>query len=380
MNKVWRFYYCSFLFFLTCTGTVYPQENQGSALKKVVIDPGHGGKDPGASGRTSKEKDIVLDISLRVGKMINEKYPDVEVIFTRKTDVYIEPLRRGDIANNANANLFISIHTNSMADTRRCASVFGAETFVMGSEKTTANMESVMRENSVIFFEEDHSTRYEGFDPNKAESYIMFSRMQNSYLVQSIDFAVEMQQQFKNSAKRVDRGVKQGPILVLWKTAMPSVLVEVGFICNPEEEKYMNSAAGKDNLASSIFRAFSAYKANIENRSSFLPANEINVVTETRTEESPKPPAAKKVEFCVQISTNSRPVETLPSNFKNHRDVERIQTAPLNYKYIVGRTSNYAAAQETLKKARADFADAFMVCIVDGKIIPLSEGLKLLNE
>ena len=400
MNKLWYILCFPFLFFLQ-NKVIFAQNHQGSVFKKVVIDPGHGGKDPGAIGATTKEKDIVLDISLRLGKMINDKYPDVEVVYTRKTDVYLDPYKRSDIANNANADFFISIHTNSMKDTKKCASVFGTETFVMGNDKSAANMESVMRENSVILFEDD-LTRYEGFDPTKPELYIIFSMMQNLHLKNSIDFADEIQKQFK-SAKRTDRGVKQGLIYVLWKTSMPSVLIELGFICNPEEEKYMNSATGKNQLTTAIFQAFSSYKANFEDRSSFRPAVDAGAGTKpesparqtqpparqsqtptaqpsTQVNITPVPAASKKVEFCVQIQTSSRPIDTTPNNFKNHKNVERFQTAPANFKYIVGRTTDYATAQETLKRVRNDYSDAFMVCIVDGKIIPLAEGRKLLNE
>ena len=266
---------------LLCAGIVHAQNEQGSMLKKVVIDPGHGGRDPGAQGAKSKEKDIVLDIALRVGKMINEKYPDVEVIYTRKTDVFVELDKRGDIANKAHANLFISIHANSVKKGAKCPS--GTETFVMGNSRSTANMEVAMRENEVILLEDDYSTRYEGFDPNKPESFIVLSLLQNSYMNQSIDFAGEIQEHFKVLANRVSRGVRQAGLLVLWRTTMPSVLIEVGFICNPEEEKFMTSAAGKDKLATAIFQAFSSYKTKIEDRSSFRPGDHTSGIEQPET-------------------------------------------------------------------------------------------------
>jgi len=314
--------------------------------------------------------------------MINEKYPDVEVIYTRKTDVFVELYQRGEIANKAHANLFISIHANSVAKGSRCP--LGAETFVMGNDKSNANMEVAKRENDVILFEDDYTQRYAGFDPKKIESYIIFNLMQNSYLHQSLDFAAEVQSQFKQ-AKRVDRQVKQGPILVLWQTAMPSVLVEVGFICHPEEERFMTSSAGKETIAASIFQAFSSYKSKIEERSSFRPGdtgveqskNDQKVQKTTTVQPST---TSKKVEFCIQISTSSKPMDTHPNNFKKYRDVERIQISDNNYKYIVGRTTNYATAQETLKKVKADFDDAFLVSLIEGKIHPVAEGLKLTNK
>jgi len=384
MNKVWTFLYLSILFLMQI-GAVCAQDNQVSVLNKVVIDPGHGGIDPGAIGAKSKEKDIVLDISLRLGKMINDKYPDVEVIYTRKTDVFVEFDKRGDIANKAHANLFISIHVNSVNKGSKCPS--GVETFVMGNARNAAHMEVAKRENEVVLLEDDYTVRYEGFDPNKIESHFIFSLMQNRYLDQSLDFAAEAQKRFKTVAKRVDRDVKQANFLVLWKTAMPSVLIELGFICNAEEERYLNSTTGKDQLALSIFQAFASYKDKIEARSSFRPASETgneikneNPVSTVVKEVKNEIPTTKKVEFCVQIATSSQPKDTHPSNFKKLANVERFQVSANFYKYIVGRTNNYAAAQETLKKVRTDFTDAFLVCIVDGKIVALAEGLKIKNN
>ena len=373
---------CIPILFILQSETTQAQNDHVSTLKKVVIDPGHGGRDYGASGAKSKEKDIVLDISLRLGKMITEKYPDVEVSYTRKTDVLVDLDKRAEIANKAHANLFISIHANSVEKGSRCPS--GTETFVMGNSRSSANMEVAKRENSVILFEEDYQQRYAGFDPKNVESYIIFNLMQNSFLHQSLDFAAEIQNQFKQS-KRVDRQVKQGLFLVLWQTTMPSVLVEVGFICNPEEEKFMTSPAGKETIASSIFMAFSSYKSKIEERSSFrlVDTGVEQHKTDQKTPETvtvQPGTTSKKVEFCVQIATSSKPKDTHPNNFKKYRDVERIQISVENYKYIVGRTNNYATAQETLKKVKADFKDAFLVSLIDGKIHPLAEGLKQIKD
>jgi N-acetylmuramoyl-L-alanine amidase len=360
------------------------QDNPG--VKKVVIDPGHGGRDPGAVGVKSKEKDIVLDISLRAGKLIKSKYPDVEVVYTRSTDKFIELDKRGEIANKAKADLFISVHANA----NKKKTPYGAETFVMGNSKSTENMEVAKRENAVILIEDDYSERYEGFDPNSPESYIYFSLLQNAYLNQSLSFAGEVQEQFKNTAKRADRGVKQANFLVLWKTTMPSVLVEVGFISNAEEEKYMMSNAGKEQLAACIYNAFCSYKTTIEERNA-------QPVSGTKEEQSESPAAVpKKIEtaaaeekknvtpekqiiFCIQISTSSKPVDTDPKNFKKYKNVERIQTSSNFYKYIVGRTTDYPSAQESLKKIRVDFKDAFIVAIVDGKITTVAEALKLVQ-
>ena len=375
-HRFWGLFF-PFFFLAGCfslTVNAQSRNDSGKGLNTVVIDPGHGGRDPGAVGARSKEKDIVLDISLKVGNMITDKYPDVKVIYTRKTDVFVELDKRGDIANKAHADLFISIHAN--ANPKK--SPYGTETFVMGNSRSAENMEVAKRENSVILIEDDYSERYEGFDPNSSESYIYFSLLQNAYQNQSLSFAAEIQDQFKILAKRADRGVKQANFLVLWKTTMPSVLVEVGFISNTEEEKYLISKEGKERLAESVFRAFCIYKTKIEDRSSFRSSAHANGKSASATE-SPAAKADPVVEFCVQIATSSKPMDTNPNNFKKHKNVERVQMSADFYKYIVGRTKDYAAVQETLEKERVDFKDAFIVGIVDGKIIPVGEALKLMK-
>lgn len=360
-------------------------QERSEVLRTVVIDPGHGGKDSGAPGLYSKEKDIVLDIALQLGELIRQEFPEVNVVFTRKKDVFVDLSKRGDIANKAQANLFISIHAN--ANPKKTA--FGAETYVMGNSKTEENMAVAKLENAVILIEEDYTERYEGFD-NSTESYIYFSLVQNAYLNQSLSFAAEVQEQFKITANRTDRGVKQANFVVLWKTAMPSVLVEVGFISNEEEEKYLMSEEGKNQLATSIFNAFCAYKLNIDERGVAGLGNVRLKEEEEESKSSDRHPEAasvrppqpvqearpRKVEFCVQIATSAKPVETQPYNFKKYKGVERIQSSPNFYKYIVGRTSSYREAQDTWKKVRADFKDAFIMGIVNGKLTPVNDALK----
>ena len=212
----------------------------------VVIDAGHGGHDPGAIGKISKEKNINLKVALKLGKQITQNCPDVKVIYTRNRDVFIPLNRRAEIANNAKANLFISIHTNSVANGK---SVKGASTWTLGLAKSNANLEVAKRENAVILYEDDYQTRYAGFDPNSAESYIIFEFMQDKYMEESVHLASLVQNQFKNTCKRTDRGVHQAGFLVLKASAMPSILIELGFISNPEEERYLNSEAGSTSLA-----------------------------------------------------------------------------------------------------------------------------------
>ena len=238
-------------------------EDPDDKVDVVVLDAGHGGKDPGALGKNSREKDIVLAIALKVGQYIEENIPGVKVIYTRKKDEFIELHERANIANENHADLFISIHANWWTNTRST----GTETYTMGTSLDDRNLQVAMKENSVITLEEDYTTNYEGFDPNSAESYIIFNLMQKTFQQQSVDFAGLVQDQFRDRAKRYDRGVKQERFLVLWRTTMPSVLIETGFISNANEEAYLKSEQGQEYLASAIFRAFKDYKENIEGRS-----------------------------------------------------------------------------------------------------------------
>ncbi|MGE5350226.1 MAG: N-acetylmuramoyl-L-alanine amidase family protein [Actinomycetota bacterium] len=235
----------------------------------VVIDPGHGGKDPGAVGAKSREKNINLAVALKTGRYISENLKDVKVIYTRDDDTFIGLAERAEVANRHKADLFISIHSNAMTDQR----FSGAETYVLGQTMDEANLQVAMKENSVITFEQDYQTKYEGFDPNSVESYIIFSLMQNTYLKQSTEFATLIQDQFRSRVGRKDRGVRQAGFQVLWRTTMPSVLVELGFVTNPEEEKFLISEQGQDYLASAIFRAFRDYKQAIDNRSGLKNGN-----------------------------------------------------------------------------------------------------------
>lgn len=221
----------------------------------VVLDAGHGGKDPGAVGKFSKEKDLNLSLVLKMGELIAERYPDVKVVYTRSTDVFIPLQTRADIANKANADLFISIHTNS-AESKAPS---GVETFILGTDRMEANLDVAMRENAVMKLESDYKTTYQGFDPNSIDSYIMFELMQNSYMDQSLRFAEQVQQRFVGHLNRSDRGVRQAAFWVLLKTACPSILFEMGFISNPEEERFLNKPASMAQMANALVNAFGAY-------------------------------------------------------------------------------------------------------------------------
>ncbi len=237
-----------------------PLNNPTYKIKKIVIDAGHGGKDPGCHGKSTKEKDITLAVALLLGDMITKYLPDVKVIYTRKTDDFVEVHKRAALANERHADLFISIHCNA----NKKKHIQGTETYTMGLDKNNVNLEVSKRENGVILLEEGHETMYEGFDPNSPESYIIFSLHQNAYFSNSIKLADKIEDQFKNRAGRESRGVKQAGFWVLWKTSMPSVLIELGFLTNIDEESDLADELTQTYLASAIFRAFRDYKHEIE--------------------------------------------------------------------------------------------------------------------
>lgn len=236
-----------------------------------MIDAGHGGKDPGSIGRKSKEKDITLAVALQLGKFIEDNMPDMRVIYTRNTDVFVELQERAEVANKNKADLFISIHCNSACVRDKklkhdvChQEVHGAETYVMGIKNEKGKVDVAKRENASILLEDDYLKKYDGFDPNSDEAYIIFSMYQDAYLDQSLNLSAKIQKQYKERAGRTDKGVKRASLWVLWRTAMPSLLTEIGFITNPEEEKFLCSEKGQGYVASSIFRALREYKNEVE--------------------------------------------------------------------------------------------------------------------
>jgi N-acetylmuramoyl-L-alanine amidase len=230
-------------------------------VDKIVIDAGHGGKDGGTSGAVSKEKDVALKIATELGTIIKEYLPDVEIIYTRNNDTFIELDERANIANKNGADLFVSIHCNAVEYSDK---VKGTETWVMGLHKSETNLNVAKRENSVILMEENYTEKYEGFDPNDPASHILFSLYQNAYLSNSLNLAEKIEYQFKKRVGRNSRGVKQAGFVVLYKSSMPSVLVETGFLSNPTEERYLNDELGQTYIASGIFRAIRDYKVEIE--------------------------------------------------------------------------------------------------------------------
>ncbi|WP_026314953.1 N-acetylmuramoyl-L-alanine amidase family protein [Bacteroides gallinarum] len=400
--KLYRRY---ILYIGICLGMLASPICTGSAEAKdfvVVIDAGHGGHDPGAIGKISKEKNINLNVALKLGKQIQKNCPDVKVIYTRTRDVFIPLNRRAEIANDAKADLFISVHTNALANNRTAK---GASTWTLGLAKSDANLEVAKRENSVILYESDYKTRYAGFNPNSSESYIIFEFMQDKYMSQSVHLASLVQKQFRNTCRRVDRGVHQAGFLVLKASAMPSILIELGFISTPEEERYLNSEAGTSTLANGIFRAFLTYKREQEirlNGSSRTvlpedtpqPEEEAKETAKTTPETTPKPagqngkPASRPAEkaaaaqtessslvFKVQVLTSVRPLAKNDKRLKGLKNVDYYKEGDL-YKYTYGASSDYNKVLRTKRSITAKFKDAFIVAFKNGKKVNINTAIK----
>lgn len=353
----------------------------------VVIDAGHGGNDPGAIGKISKEKNINLKVALKLGSLIKTNCKDVKVVYTRTRDIFIPLDRRAQIANDAKADLFISIHTNALAKNHTAR---GASTWTLGLAKSDDNLEVAKRENAVILYENDYETRYAGFNPNSAESYIIFEFMQDKYMSQSVHLASLVQQQFKNRCKRVDRGVHQAGFLVLKASAMPSILVELGFISTPAEEKYLNTEAGANNLAEGIYRAFLTYKREQEvrhngNKTTTLPKKEETPSVEGTPLPQPdngKPQATKPLVsaednliFKVQILTSSAKIATTDKRFKGVNRVEVYKEGKI-YKYTAGATSNYDEALRTKRTLEKRFKGAFVIAFQNGEKIDVQKAIQ----
>lgn len=370
------------LLFIAFAGASFAQ---GSSKFRVVLDAGHGGKDYGAIYHGFIEKNIALNVALKVGKIL-EKDAGTEVIYTRKTDVFIELTERPNIANRADANIFVSIHCNGEAK----KTAYGTETFVMGNTKNASNLEVAKKENSVIILEKDYKVKYAGFDPNAPETLIGFVVQQEDYINKSIDLASKVQNNFTNSLKRKSRGVKQGPFWVLHKTAMPSVLIELGFLSYKPEGEYLNSEEGQDALAEQIANAILEYKKELPGGFEHKTAVPVvddkpePVVNKPKTEpkkpepkvEEPVKAATKGVVFKVQISASGTDLETTPQNFKGLNNISKDNSSSL-IKYYYGSTSDYNESKQLLEEAKAKgFTSAFVVAFKDGKKISVQEALK----
>ncbi len=335
----------------------------------VVLDAGHGGKDPGNMGNGFKEKDIALSIILKIGKEL-EKYEGVKVVYTRKSDVFVELFERGRIANEANADLFVSVHCNSHS-----SQASGTETFVLGLNRNDTNFEVAKKENSVIYLEENYEVTYEGFDPNSPESTIGLTIMQEEYLDQSILLADLVQKEFTNDLKRKNRGVKQMGLIVLHQTYMPSVLVETGFLTNNQEGPYLNSRRGQDDMARAITEAIVQYSKTInlnllESIAKEHPSDKKENIA------SPAPQIYKDVTFRVQIAAGSKKIDPKPYNFKGLSNIDRSKENGM-FKYYYGETSDYLKIQQLHQEAiKKGYPTSYIVAFRNDHKITVNDALK----
>ncbi|MCM1111552.1 MAG: N-acetylmuramoyl-L-alanine amidase [Clostridium sp.] len=339
----------------------------------VVIDAGHGGKDHGAIGKLSREKNINLGVAMKLGKMIEEGMEDVRVVYTRNSDKFVSLQGRADIANEAGGDLFISIHTNSVSEeskTRMSAS--GTSVYVLG-HKSESNLAVAKRENSVIMLEDDYTTTYHGFDPNSTESYIAFELIQNQHMEHSLQAAQQIQTELVSSAGRKDNGVRQAMFWVLVKTGMPAVLVELDFICNPVHDRYLGSEAGQTQLAEAIYNGFRSYKLGVDKERMNTTATpdarpaapkpvEKKKKKEEQKETSPAPATVYKIQFLTAPGRlqNGDPKLKGLKNTDSYRDGG-------SWKYTVGEWISIDDAKKELKKIRKKFPDAFVVTFRDGQ-------------
>lgn len=338
----------------------------------VVIDPGHGGNDPGAIGTRGKEKNINLNVARKLGRLIEDNCNDTKVVYTRKSDIFVPLHRRAEIANNAKANLFISIHTNAVA--KKNSYVKGTETYTLGLHRTEENLEVAKKENSVILIEDDYKQRYAGFNPNSSESYIIFEFMQDKNMSQSVNFATLIQQNFK-SYNRIDKGVHQAGFLVLRETSMPSVLVELGYISNPSEETYLLSDKGTTDLANAIYRAFINYKGNSSKiKPTTVTSNTRQEITTPKEEEETK--ETSKIKFKIQILASDR---VLPQNSKQFKGLKPVSWYKENglIKYTYAEDEDYNKILKIKRKiVDPKFKDAFIIAFKNDTKININKAIK----
>ena len=381
MNNVKLIFFL--LFYVFVSDNYLLAQSNNTVLKTIVIDPGHGGKDSGTLGTKRfkiYEKHVALAVSLKLGKYINDAFPSIDIKYTRDTDVFLELNERTELANNVNADLFISIHCDGFTNPNPS----GASVFVMGMSKLKANMDVAMRENSAIYMEDNYQQKYEGFDPKSKESYIVFSLMQNTYLQQSLKIAEEVEKEFSTRANRKSRGVKQAPFYVISRTNMPSILIECGFLTNPKEEEYLHSEIGKDYIASAIFRAFRSYKESVEFLEDVVVDSstlnnritELKNVADSLIKDDKKP----KIEliYKVQIGTY------LKSMLNNQQFIDlNAEELRINgtYKYFISSDKNKNNAENLKNKLRnLGFNGAFITAFYEGKQISTKEALTLQNK
>ena len=373
-----------FLFVFVFSGNFIVAQENRTKIKTIVIDPGHGGKDSGTMGTKRfkiYEKHVALAVSLKLGKYISDAFPEVEVIYTRDSDFFLELNERTEIANKANADLFISIHCDGFTNPKPS----GASVFVMGMSKLKANMDVAMRENSAIYLEDNYKKKYDGFDPKSPESYIVFSLMQNTYLNQSLKIAEQVETQFSTRANRKSRGVKQAPFYVISRTNMPSILIECGFLTNPKEEEFLHSEIGQDYIASAIFRAFRSYKESVEiEEPKIKDTIKSDVKINNEVEKKIKVIADAKQEsdlnliFKIQIGTYLKSMlDQKEFVILNAEEVKINGT----FKYFVNSGNDKKEADNLRNHLREKgFNGAFVVAFLNGKRISTKEALNLQNK
>ena len=395
-------------------------KSQNFNVKTIVIDAGHGGHDPGCLGSSSQEKHICLSVALKLGKLIKAYFPSVDVIYTRDKDVFVKLHERANIANKNKADLFISIHANSAEN----KSAYGTETYVMGTKYTDRNLELSKRENSVILLEKDYKKNYDGYDPNSPLSNILMGLYQQEYLQSSINFATKVEHQFKTRNNRHSRGVRQRVLLVMYRTTMPSVLIELGFLTNKSEEILLKDKIGQSETAAAVFRAFVEYKREMEGyhpseiiaeeaklfsqldsmisnvlkvkmnkekvneqqrkiestKDSIAKVIKIQKAEETRNEIEKRNPKNNEVLFRVQITSSSKKIPLNSRKFKDLTDVFEYKSGEV-FKYAVGNCVTQEEAIELQKKVRqTSFNDAFVVAFYKGKRVSVKKAKELIAQ
>lgn len=383
----------TFGIFLMSVGSVVYAQNF-----KVVLDPGHGGKDFGAVRGNYVEKKIVLDVALKVGELL-KKDKGINVVYTRNSDVFVEVRERSVIANKEKADVFVSIHANAV---KNAPAASGTETYVMGLSKNESNLDVAKRENAVITLEDNYATSYAGYDPSKPESLIGLTLVQEQFVSQSIELASKVQTRFTNDADRKNRGVKQGPFWVLHGAFMPSILIELGFLSNSEEGAYLNTEEGRDEMARSIANAIIDYKKQYHSASENIPVTRSVSKSDNREESreeprekdtvKPKPVEPAKtssidaskpavvtkegVLFRIQIAASSKILELKPSNFNGLNNVTYVKEGNM-YKYFYNETTDYDHARKALEIAKSKgYNSAFLVAYKNGKKVSVQEAIK----
>jgi len=342
-------------------------------LRTVVIDAGHGGKDPGCHGAYSHEKDVCLAMALKLGKLIQEAFPEIQVKFTRETDVFVELIERANIANRANADLFICIHANAGSNV-----AYGTETYVLGLHRTESQKKVMERENSIISLEEDKGAKYKDFDLTP-DAMIAIQLQQNVNLNNAIKFASALQSEFRG-IERHDRGVKQAGFLVLYKTAMPSVLIETGFLTNPSEEGFIGKKEGQDKMAKAMFNAFVQYKMSFEGKKQGTSNTSSLPPSTNPSDSSQNIPTTSDVFFTVQVYSAAEPLDLSSSKFKGEKVYEYFQDNL--YKYFTGIFVKdlEGAKKHKISMQEKGFSSAFVIAFSQGARISIEKAIKLAEK